>query len=689
MAIVIRRLGRNDGQGLIELIVALTILAVGIGAVLTVLTGSALSLQRSDQKGTALTLAETQIELYRNLPYAEIRLDDASWSAAPLTNPADPYFTANASQTDVPSGAKTGEVIDTAAGITACAATPPPECQAVRTVTGPDHRLYRIDTYVTDVTPTDNGKPPPAGTPVGNPLRRVTVVVRNAQIASLPILARNSSTFSDVNAASFGGKAAPVLTPVVPAAWVTGVSGTSIPAASIGIAISNGLYPLAAGSPGTINIFMIAAATPPYPCGTSSWTQVGSATLDSGNITYHPAGPVTVAAGNTYWWYAEFTGDSSNRARTSRCSPAMASTVVRSSKWTPSISVSAPATATTGVQVDGSKFTATLSNSSPGASGKIHINYVGTAPGACPPAGTELGWVPATGDGSFSQANPFPASASGTYWWWATYDGDANNQAATSTCGTTTVVSSGPALVSMQMRDTNGNGKVDQVLATFDKPLGACAAPCTAGWTLSSVPSGGTLSSVTTSGSTATLTLNEGGGSADTSVGGFTLALDTSSGIVDTSGRHGSFASSAPSDGAGPVLMTATTTGGATTNRMQQSDTLDLTFSEVVNLPAGPFTATENRSGGSTTLTIPGLIQTASIANGYLGANNSSGAAPAAASLTNGGKTIHVVLGVVTTTGSGVGTGSGGASIAPAAGIRDGFANAAVTTTTRLASPLF
>ena len=71
MAVVLRRLRRDDGQGLIELIVALTILAIGIGCGCSpCLTGSALSLQRSDQKGTALTLAETQLELYRNLAYA-------------------------------------------------------------------------------------------------------------------------------------------------------------------------------------------------------------------------------------------------------------------------------------------------------------------------------------------------------------------------------------------------------------------------------------------------------------------------------------------------------------------------------------------------------------------------------------------------------------------------------------------
>lgn len=698
MPAALRRLSRNDGQGLIELIVALTILAVGIGAVVTVLTGSALSLQRSDQKGTALTLAETQIELYRNLPYKEIRLADASWSAAPLTNAADPYFTANASQPDVPSGAKSGEVTDAAAGMTACAASPPPECQPIQTVTGPDHRLYRIDTYITDVTPTNNGQPPPVGTAVGNPLRRVTVVVRNAQLASLPILARNSSTFSDVNAASFGNKAAPVLTPVVPAAWVTGVSGTTIPASKIGIAITNGLYPLAAGSPGTINIFMIAASTPPYPCGTSDWTQVGSATLDSGNITYYSDGPATVAAGNTYWWYAQFTGDSSNRARNSRCSPAMASTVVRSSVWTPSISVSAPATATTGVPVDPSKFTATLANASPGASGMVHIKY-GIAPAPCP-GGNELGNTPVTGSGSYSQANAFPASSAGTYWWSATYDGDTNNQSAASTCGTSTVVSTGPTLVSMQMKDTNANGKIDQVVATFDKALGACAAPCTAGWALSGVPSGGSINSVTTSGSTATITLNEGGAAADTSVGMFTLALDTSSGIVDTSGRHGSFLATAPSDGAGPVpiAMTSTNKAGGTAGKAEAGDTVTVTFSEPIATIGGATTSTvtlTSPSGNNKPVTMfmtnlgNGSGFTIGNKDNYLSGNSANAVFGSAAStLAITGATSNQVT-VTLGTWGGTGTLAAGVYAAgtttaftPAAAIKDAAGNAAAGTLT-------
>ena len=691
-------LRRDDGQGLIELIVAMTILAVGIGAVLTVLTSSALSLQRSDQKGTALTLAETQIELYRNLAYNEIRLDDASWTSSPLSSSTDPYFTANASDPDIPSGAKSNAITDTAAGMISCSAPLPPECEPVRTLTGPDHRLYRIDTYITPTSPTDS-----SGTQVGDSLKQVTVVVRNAQLPSLPILARNTSTFSQVNAAAFGGKQFPNLTINVPKAWVTSSSGTVIPASSISVTVSNGLYPLSSGSSnGTLSLYALASASSPSPpCGSSAWTLVGTMTVNNGNVTYQSSGAATVAPG-TYWWYAHFSGDSSNEQQSSRCSPAMTTTKVQASKWAPSISVTAPTSATTGVQVPGSSFTATLANSSPGSTGTIHIKYVASAsaPSSCP-AGTELGTASATGNGKYSQANAFSSSPSGTYWWWATYDGDSNNASATSVCGSTmpsTTVGAGPTVVSMTMKDTNNNGKVDQVVATFNKTLGACAAPCTTGWTLSGVPSGGALSSVTTSGSTATLSLAEGSSAADTSVGTFTLALDTSSGIVDTSGLHGSFAATAPSDGAGPVpiAMSSTNKAGGTAGRAEAGDQVAVTFSEPISTIGGATTSTvtlstTSGSGKSVRLALSNLGDGTSFKIGkkdkYLSGSGSTSAVFGTAASTIGfaGSQVTVTLGTwnaqgVLSTGAYVsGTTS---AFTPSPAIKDAAGNAAAGTFT-------
>ena len=102
------------------------------------------------------------------------------------------------------------------------------------------------------------------------------------------------------------------------------------------------------------------------------------------------------------------------------------------------------------------------------------------------------------------------------------------------------------------MLDTNANGKIDQVKATFGETLASSSA--TAPWTLANVPSGGTLAAVSTSGSIATLTLTEGAGAANTAVGTFTVALAANAtGIRDAAGDQASFTAAAPTDLAAPA----------------------------------------------------------------------------------------------------------------------------------------
>jgi hypothetical protein len=136
--------------------------------------------------------------------------------------------------------------------------------------------------------------------------------------------------------------------------------------------------------------------------------------------------------------------------------------------------------------------------------------------------------------------------------------------------------------------------------------------------------------------------------------------------------------------------MTATSTDGATANRMQAGDTFVLTFSEGLapGSLASNYVVSEQRSSGST-LSIPGLITSATIANAYLGANGSSGTSNTSPSaLSNVNKTVTVTLGSITVVGSGVATGTGGASIVPSNTLTDPAGNAA-RTTARTMSPLF
>ncbi|MEA2221670.1 MAG: hypothetical protein QOH83_46, partial [Solirubrobacteraceae bacterium] len=234
-----------------------------------------------------------------------------------------------------------------------------------------------------------------------------------------------------------------------------------------------------------------------------------------------------------------------------------------------------------------------------------------------------------------------------------------------------------PTLSGLQMVDSDANGKVDEVRATFDEPLATSTA--TAPWTLTNVPSGGTLRAVSTSGTVVTLTIDEGSDAADTSVGSFKVALAASpSAIRDAAGNQASLAATAPRDLAGPVLMTATSAGGTATNLMQPGDTLALTFSEALapsSVPAGPD-VTESRSSSTATLAIAGLITPTTIDVEYLDESGDSATFSTASALTN--RTVTVTLDTGTANGS-VPADSGGASILPAASLKDPAGNPAAS----------
>jgi prepilin-type N-terminal cleavage/methylation domain-containing protein len=181
----LRRLAaKSDGFGMIELLIAMTILSIGIGALLSVFTASALSLRRAGQRGTALTLADTQMELYRTRGFTGVRI------AGTLIPTSGTYVTAHTADATIPPS--TGQALAGANGDESCpASNPPPACVPVRTVTGPDQRQYRIDTYVDYV---NNDATQSIRTPAsGLTLKRVTVVVRDG--TSGAIYAQESSAF--------------------------------------------------------------------------------------------------------------------------------------------------------------------------------------------------------------------------------------------------------------------------------------------------------------------------------------------------------------------------------------------------------------------------------------------------------------------------------------------------------------
>ena len=160
------RARQEDGFGLIELLIALTMLNVGILAVVAAFNSGALALQRAGKTATAAALADQQMELYRALKYDAIYLDTTAEAAADSVYKSD-----TALQGGLPKV------------LASCAGSPLPiECTPSRTVSGADGNRYRVDVYILSDTPMN-----------GRALKLVTIVVRDRDVAKT--LARVTSTF--------------------------------------------------------------------------------------------------------------------------------------------------------------------------------------------------------------------------------------------------------------------------------------------------------------------------------------------------------------------------------------------------------------------------------------------------------------------------------------------------------------
>jgi type II secretory pathway pseudopilin PulG len=180
------RAAAEGGFGLVELLIATTVLTIGIGALVTAFAASAVSLRRAGQEGTALTLADTQMERYRTRTFTAVRIDGTLVPTADST-----YVTAHGGEDEIipPS---TGQALAGQNGDDACSTTDePPACLPIQNVTGPDGHAYRVDTYVNYVA---NDATLSITTPAsGLTLKRVTIVVRDAETGT--ILAREQSAF--------------------------------------------------------------------------------------------------------------------------------------------------------------------------------------------------------------------------------------------------------------------------------------------------------------------------------------------------------------------------------------------------------------------------------------------------------------------------------------------------------------
>jgi type II secretory pathway pseudopilin PulG len=194
------RVREESGFGLVELLIAMTVMVVGITAIVAGMSSGMVALQRAEQSSTAATLADRQMETYRAIRYSNIALKKALVDAAAADSPhsGDVALIGDALNGNF-------DLTDTLLGTSACSSTPTPvACMPLQSpVTGPDGRSYRIDSYVvwtcavgdlSTASPNSPAVPGCTGAGSARPSKRVTVVVRDPA-SPMKTLFRETSTF--------------------------------------------------------------------------------------------------------------------------------------------------------------------------------------------------------------------------------------------------------------------------------------------------------------------------------------------------------------------------------------------------------------------------------------------------------------------------------------------------------------
>ena len=154
-----------------ELLLALTILNIGLLALVASLNSGIVAAERASRISTSATLADSQLELYRAIKYSALELDDnATKNLSDSTYRSDPVLAGNVNN-----------AITTTTNCTAM----PNYCNPSRVVMGADRRQYRVDSYITWTTPAS-----------GRQVKLVTVVIREAQ-SPYKLLSRQQATFDE------------------------------------------------------------------------------------------------------------------------------------------------------------------------------------------------------------------------------------------------------------------------------------------------------------------------------------------------------------------------------------------------------------------------------------------------------------------------------------------------------------
>ena len=139
------RVREESGFGLVELLIAMTVMVVGITALVAGMSSGMVAVKRAGDESTAAALADTQMEAYRALPNCAIYLEAIHdhFGSAPPTPPT-------VRSSDITERIKTNApLLEPAAARRST--TPTNLTMPHQLRTGADGRSYWVDTYIVDL----------------------------------------------------------------------------------------------------------------------------------------------------------------------------------------------------------------------------------------------------------------------------------------------------------------------------------------------------------------------------------------------------------------------------------------------------------------------------------------------------------------------------------------------------------
>ena len=193
------RIRDERGILMLELLMAMVVLAIALTALVMVFTTGLFTMRKASQVTTATFLADAQMETFRAMTARDIGIDLGAGTIAALDSTyTNDVACANAGVTCASNGVAATETGPTGATPHTCTAinnwyagtlpcTPSRTVSSTSTPASPDGRTYRIDTYVVQLAAVATGT-------LERARKQVTVVIRGGtQLSTL--LARETSVF--------------------------------------------------------------------------------------------------------------------------------------------------------------------------------------------------------------------------------------------------------------------------------------------------------------------------------------------------------------------------------------------------------------------------------------------------------------------------------------------------------------